>query len=127
MPIGAQVAFLSNRRFHMTFRFVRHDAAGRTERGSHIALPRMSTGIDRVAAEEHRGWQIEITHRQVGVVMQRHQFTAAIRMPGLQAPQLLSGFTTKDAALKAAKDSINFRIDAAARRIPESQQVRGKA
>ena len=103
----------------MSLRFVKQGTAGRSERGlpGESAL-RMTTGIERISEESYQGWQIEITHRQVGVIAPRSQFTASIRLAGMQQPHIFSGFASHSAALEAAKSWIQLRFDSAHRFAP---------
>ena len=87
----------------MSLRFVKQGTAGRSERGlpGESAL-RMTTGIERISEESYQGWQIEITHRQVGVIAPRSQFTASIRLAGMQ--QRMVGWRSSKRANHAVLD-----------------------
>lgn len=79
--------------------------------------------------EQYRGWQLEVTHRRVGITVQREQYRAVARNPDLGADHALGGFSSLNAALDAARrwiDSQETRYHLLARR-RRAQQHRRKA
>jgi hypothetical protein len=107
----------------MTLRFIR--TSGRSERGLPTqSAMHLTTGIERVEQTQHAGWKIEITHRQVGMLAPRSQYTASIRALGMQQPVLLSGFASHAAALQAGKEWINLRSNASRNAVPAPKRLR---
>jgi hypothetical protein len=60
-------------------------------------------GLETVARESIGPWHIEITYRNLGITMRRDQFHATIHQDGLAQRESLTGFSTKAAALAAAR------------------------
>ena len=85
-----------HRRFHR----------GAKDNGKWQHVPR--TGVGSITCEEYQGWTIELTHRKVGATIRRDQFMATLRRDSPVYEEQLPGFSTKDAALVAARKRIDL-------------------
>ena len=90
----------------MHFRY--HGGSQRNFSGKWEHLPR--TGIGHVAEEVIGDWTLELTHRQVGMTIKRDQYSVTIRRESPAHEELLSGFSSKVAALAAARKRVDFHI-----------------
>lgn len=81
-----------------------HSGSKETGKWKHVA----HMGVGNVKAELYQGWTIELTHRTVGTTIRRDQFMATLRRPSPAYEEQLPGFTTKSAALAAAKKRIDI-------------------
>lgn len=85
-------------RFHGN---VTHDSDGKWERMPH-------TGLHGVLREEFCGWQLRITHRRVGEAIRRDRYSVTIHRESPEHHEFLTGFSTKNAALAAARRRIDL-------------------
>ena len=83
-----------------------HRGSKRNVSGKWEHLPR--TGIGHVARETIGDWTIELSHRQVGVTIKRDQYSVTIRRESPDHQELLSGFSSKVAALAAARKRVDL-------------------
>jgi hypothetical protein len=88
----------------MQFRY--HSGSTRNPSGKFEHLPR--TGIGHVAGEVIGDWTLELTHRQVGVTIKRDQYNVTIRRESPAHEELLAGFTSKAAAMAAARKRVDL-------------------
>ena len=64
-----------------------------------------------VAPREHYlGWEIEINKRAVGVTIARDLFSATLRNDATNAEEYLSGFSSHEAAVSAARRKIDRKL-----------------
>ena len=83
-----------------------HAGSQRNPSGKWEHLPR--TGIGYVTCEAIGDWTLELSHRQVGVTIKRDQYSVMIRRPSPAYEELLSGFSSKVAALAAARKRVDL-------------------
>ncbi|MDA1050450.1 MAG: hypothetical protein O3C40_08200 [Planctomycetota bacterium] len=83
-----------------------HGGSKRNASGKWEHVPH--TGIGHVACEEIGDWTVELSHRQVGVTIKRDQFSVTIRRESPAHEELLSGFSSKVAAMEAARKRVDL-------------------
>ena len=83
-----------------------HGGSKRNPSGKWERLPR--TGIGHVTGEEIGDWTLELAHRQVGVTIKRDQYSVTIRRASPAHEELLSGFSSKAAAMEAARKRVDL-------------------
>ena len=83
-----------------------HGGSKRNPSGKFEHLPR--TGIGHIAREEIGDWTLELAHRQVGVTIKRDQYSVTIRCESPAHEELLSGFSSKAAAMAAARKRVDL-------------------
>jgi hypothetical protein len=66
------------------------------------------TGLGHVTGEQIGDWTLELSHRQVGVTMKRDQYSVTIRRESPAHEELLSGFSSKAAAMEAARKRVDL-------------------
>ncbi len=88
----------------MHFRY--HGGSKRNPSGKWEHVPH--TGIGHVTGEEIGDWKLELLHRQVGVTMKRDQYSVTIRRESPPHEELLSGFSSKAAAMEAARKRVDL-------------------
>ncbi|MBC8352548.1 MAG: hypothetical protein H8E66_11200 [Planctomycetes bacterium] len=88
----------------MHFRY--HTGSKRNPSGKFEHRPR--TGIGHVALEVIGDWTLELAHRQVGVSIKRDQYSVTIRRESPAHEELLSGFSSKVAAMAAARKRVDL-------------------
>lgn len=88
----------------MHFRY--HTGSKHNPSGKFEKQPR--TGITQVMSEEIGDWIIEVTHRQVGMTIKRDQYSVTIRRESPAHEELLSGFSSKVAAMAAARKKVDL-------------------
>ncbi len=66
------------------------------------------TGVGHVWREATGDWQLEMTHRQVGMTIKRDQYAVTIRRDVPAYEEMLVGFSSKSTALAAARKRINL-------------------
>ena len=69
------------------------------------------TGLRSIARELYRSWEIIVEHRVVGTTMRREQFSARISDTTARREENLCGFSSKSAALEAARRRVDFIRD----------------
>ena len=70
--------------------------------------PTPQVGLQTVALESYRDWQIEVARSPLGGVVQRDTFRALIQPIKAGREEYLSGFPTLQAALIAARQRIDL-------------------
>lgn len=65
------------------------------------------SGLKTVSRETYCNWQIEVSHRQVGLTVRRDQYSAVMSPDGVGREKYLSGFTSCESALVAARAHID--------------------
>ena len=83
-----------------------HGGSKRNPSGKFEHLPH--TGIGKVASEAIGDWTLELSHRRVGVTIKRDQYSVTIRRESPAYEELLSGFSSKTAALAAARKRVDL-------------------
>ena len=58
--------------------------------------------------EEIGDWTLELSHRKVGVTIKRDQYSVTIRRESPAHEELLSGFSSKVAAMAAARKRVDL-------------------
>lgn len=79
----------------------KRNASGKWEQLRH-------TGIRQIACEQIGDWTIDLSHRRVGVTMKRDQYSVTIRRESPAHEELLSGFSSKVAAMAAARKRVDL-------------------
>jgi hypothetical protein len=83
-----------------------HSGSKRNPSGKWEHIPH--TGIGHVTGEAIGDWTLELSHRQVGVTMKRDQYSVKIRRESPAHEELLSGFSSKAAAMEAARKRVDL-------------------
>jgi hypothetical protein len=84
---------------------------GATEPSSHSSggsqrAPR--TGIASVLREDVGEWRLEVTYRRIGLAISRDQYSVVIRRETPAHEEFLTGFSSKQAAVSAARKRIEM-------------------
>jgi len=69
---------------------------------------RAHTGLKTVRQQRHRDWEILIEHCILGLTIRREQFNARIVETASQREEYLKGFSSRIAALRAARHRDRF-------------------
>jgi len=83
-----------------------HSAAAKRRRDR-----RSITGLRPVNEYLYEGWRIEIDERLLGTTVKRRQFSATIRRRQVYQREFLSGFSSKQAAQRAAEARVDELSD----------------
>ena len=83
-----------------------HGGSKRNPSGKFEHVPR--TGIGHIASEKIGDWIVELSHRKVGVTIKRDQYSVTIRRESPAHEELLSGFSSKVAAMAAARKRVDL-------------------
>jgi hypothetical protein len=64
--------------------------------------------VEVTSREDHQGWQVVITRRDVGMTIRRVEYHATVRQDHCGHPHLMLGFRSAEAARRAAHHHIDF-------------------
>jgi hypothetical protein len=85
-----------------------HKTHARSNRTPGIWAKPRGTGVGVVCSELYLGWRIDLTRRSLGLTMRREQFSVTIRRESPFAEMFLSGFSSKQTALAAARRRVQL-------------------
>ena len=66
------------------------------------------SGVGHVVSETDGKWNIDVTMRRVGNSIRREVFSVSIRRAVPRHDEFLSGFTSREAALEAARQRVSM-------------------